>query len=66
MNSLSPAQCYRAGTSNGKNRVFVVSEEEEKRLESDGRIKGKMIMDSISRTRSTSSSPERRLKRNRL
>ncbi|KAL3439931.1 hypothetical protein BJX65DRAFT_291353 [Aspergillus insuetus] len=37
LQSLSPAQCYRAATSDGNNAVFLISEDEEKRLAAEGK-----------------------------
>ena len=61
LNSLSPTQCFRAGTLDGRNAVFVFSEEEEKKLGDEGRLK-KKVLASISLAGSISIEPERRLK----
>ncbi|KAL4755928.1 DUF3723 domain-containing protein [Aspergillus foveolatus] len=38
LQSLSPAQCYRAATVDGNNKIFVISEYEEKKLAAEGRF----------------------------
>ncbi|KAL5335663.1 hypothetical protein BJX70DRAFT_374791 [Aspergillus crustosus] len=38
LQSLSPAQCYRAATIDGSNTIFVISEYEEKKLAAKGRL----------------------------
>lgn len=38
LQSLSPAQCYRAATIDGNNKIFVISEYEEKKLAAEGRF----------------------------
>ncbi|GFF61571.1 conserved hypothetical protein, partial [Aspergillus udagawae] len=38
MQSLSPAQCYRAATIDGNNAVFIISAHEEEKLAADGRF----------------------------
>jgi hypothetical protein len=50
LQSLSPAQCYRAATSDGNNAVFLISEDEEKKLAAEGRLrKEKHLLLSASR-----------------
>ncbi|GKZ98529.1 hypothetical protein AnigIFM59636_003519 [Aspergillus niger] len=38
LQSLSPAQCYRAATVDGNNAIFLISEHEEQRLAAEGRL----------------------------
>jgi hypothetical protein len=38
MQSLSPAQCYRAATNDGNNAIFIISAHEEAQLAADGRF----------------------------
>ncbi|KAL2374952.1 hypothetical protein RJZ57_000560 [Blastomyces gilchristii] len=46
--SLSPAQCFRAATADGNNRIFLLSEEEGRKLTAEGRlIPDKKLLDSI-------------------
>ncbi|CBF84445.1 hypothetical protein AN9021.2 [Aspergillus nidulans FGSC A4] len=66
-NSLSPAQCFRAATVDGSNAIFVVSEDEERRLQAEGRRMKMTQIQAIShRAGSDPTEPERQLKRNRL
>ncbi|EGE83734.2 alpha-1,3-glucan synthase [Blastomyces dermatitidis ATCC 18188] len=46
--SLSPAQCFRAATADGNNRIFLLSEEEGRKLTAERRlIPDKKLLDSI-------------------
>lgn len=36
LQSFSPAQCYRAATSDGNDAIFLISEDEEKKLAAEG------------------------------
>jgi hypothetical protein len=38
MQSLRPDQCYRAATVDGNNAIFLISEDEEKRLAAEGQL----------------------------
>lgn len=50
LQSLSPAQCYRAATVDGNNAIFVISEHEEQELVAQGRlIKDKQLLSLVSR-----------------
>nr|XP_001393307.2 hypothetical protein ANI_1_2604074 [Aspergillus niger CBS 513.88] len=50
LQSLSPAQCYRAATVDGNNAIFLISEHEEQRLAAEGRLtKDKQLLSLVSR-----------------
>lgn len=50
LQSVSPAQCYRAATVDGNNTIFLISEHEEKKLAAvEGRIKDKQLLWLVSR-----------------
>lgn len=50
LQSLSPAQCYRAATIDGNNAIFLISEHEEQRLVDEGRlIKDRQLLSLASR-----------------
>lgn len=50
LQSLSPAQCYRAATVDGNNAIFLISEHEEQRLAAEGRlIKDRQLLSLVSR-----------------
>ncbi|KAJ5318586.1 hypothetical protein N7476_005006 [Penicillium atrosanguineum] len=50
LHSLSPANCYRAAIADGNNAIFLISEEEEKRLAAEGRlVKDKQLLSMASR-----------------
>lgn len=50
LQSLSPAQCYRAATVDGNNAIFLVSEHEERKLAAEGRfVKDRKLLSLVSR-----------------
>lgn len=50
MQSLSPAQCYRAATIDGNNAIFIISKHEEEKLAAEGRfVNDKKILSLVSR-----------------
>ncbi|KAL4891360.1 hypothetical protein BDV59DRAFT_68017 [Aspergillus ambiguus] len=50
MQSLSPAQCYRAATIDGNNAIFILSEHEEGKLAAEGRfVNDQKILSLVSR-----------------
>lgn len=50
LQSLSPAQCYRAATVDGNNAVLLISEHEEQRLAAEGRlVKDRQLLSLVSR-----------------
>jgi hypothetical protein len=50
MQSVSPAECFHAATVDGNNRIFVISEDEERKLVAQGQlIKDRRLLSSISR-----------------
>ncbi|KAL2812033.1 hypothetical protein BDW59DRAFT_155380 [Aspergillus cavernicola] len=72
LQSLSPAQCYRAATIDGNNKIFVISEYEEQKLAAEGRFtKGRQLLllagevTEASRTRSQVESEPNSPKRHR-
>lgn len=69
LQSLSPAQCYRAATVDGNNAIFVISEYEEKKLAAEGRLTkdrqllllaGEVVSQARDRVGSEPISPKRR------
>ncbi|KAA8652086.1 DUF3723 domain-containing protein [Aspergillus tanneri] len=68
LQSLSPAQCYRAATVDGNNAVFLISEQEEQRLAAEGRLtKDKQLLSLVSRVLdSAGSEPSSLTKRHRV
>ncbi|KAE8384351.1 hypothetical protein BDV23DRAFT_177126 [Aspergillus alliaceus] len=49
LQGLSPTQCFRAATINGNNAIFVISEEEEKKLAIQGQLKDRQLLPLVSR-----------------
>ncbi|RMJ21831.1 hypothetical protein PHISP_07297 [Aspergillus sp. HF37] len=50
LQSLSPAQCYRAATVDGNNAIFLISEHDEQKLAADGRlVKNRQLLSLVSR-----------------
>lgn len=50
LQSISPAQCYRAATVDGNNAIFLISESEEQRLAAEGRLtKERQLLSLVSR-----------------
>ncbi|RAK94832.1 uncharacterized protein BO80DRAFT_420270 [Aspergillus ibericus CBS 121593] len=50
LQSLSPAQCYRAATADDSNTIFLISEPEEQRLAAEGRLnKDRQLLSLVSR-----------------
>jgi hypothetical protein len=51
LQSLRPAQCFRAATADGENSIFVISEHEERELVAKGRLtKERQLLTMASRT----------------
>jgi hypothetical protein len=67
LQSLRPDQCYRAATVDGNNAIFLISEDEEKRLAAEGRLdKDRQLVKMASRVRNqTESEPGSPTKRYR-
>lgn len=67
LQSLRPDQCYRAATVDGNNAIFLISEDEEKRLAAEGRLdKDRQLVKMASRVRDrTESEPGSPTKRYR-
>jgi hypothetical protein len=50
LQSVSPAQCYRAATVDGNNAIFLIPEHEEQRLAAEGRlVKDRQLLSLVSR-----------------
>ena len=50
MQSLSPAQCYRAATVDGNNAIFLISEHDEQQLAAEGPlVKNRQLLSLVSR-----------------
>ncbi|KAF7164507.1 hypothetical protein CNMCM6106_001025 [Aspergillus hiratsukae] len=65
LQSLKPDQCYRAATVDGNNAIFLISEHEEERLATEGRLNKdrqllKLVSRVLDRTGSEPGSPTKR------
>lgn len=66
LQSLSPAQCYRAATVDGNNAIFLISEHEEQKLAAEGRfVKDRKLLSLVSRVLNRTE-PKSTTKRHRL